>query len=85
MLVVVKVEDNTHAAELGSTMTLCGLALDRSAPADPLLDMVTHEECLRRLARARIWGHQEWHPREADEARSSVDDSPTKLPPVVPG
>lgn len=59
MLVVVKVEDITHAAKLGLLTTLCGLPLDRAAVVDSLLDMVMDEECLRRLAKKRIWGHLE--------------------------
>ncbi len=59
MLVVMKVEDVTHAAEIGLLTTMCGIPLVRPAIPDALLDLVTHEECLELIAKKRIWGHQE--------------------------
>lgn len=56
-LFVVAVEDVTHAAELGSMMTLCRIPLDHSALAYPAVDTVTHEECLKLLAEMRIWNN----------------------------
>lgn len=55
VLIVVAVGDATHAVELNSMTTLCGIPLDHPALAYPAMDTVTHDECLRLLATKRVW------------------------------
>ena len=55
MLIVVAAGALNHAAELGEWKTLCGIPLHSPAEVNPAEFTVTHNECLRHLAKRRIW------------------------------
>ena len=57
MLIPIEVDSVIHAAEFGSSTTLCSILLDAPAIGDLATLSVTHEGCLRLLAKKRIWGN----------------------------